>query len=102
MDWKRLEKATMPHLELPASPAAFNLLPYTHLVMTTMDDSTSYRYDLGSFHRDISASSPKSQTWFDRGMVWCYAFHHEESARCFERAISEDSSCAIAYWGVGL
>ncbi|KAI4934364.1 hypothetical protein J4E85_002220 [Alternaria conjuncta] len=65
-----------------------------------MRDSTSYQYDLGSYHRKISTSSPDSQTWFDRGLVWCYAFHHEESARCFERAISEDSNCAIAYWGL--
>ncbi|KAI4671312.1 uncharacterized protein J4E88_009346 [Alternaria novae-zelandiae] len=65
-----------------------------------MRDSTSYQYDLGSYHRKISTSSPASQIWFDRGLVWCYAFHHEESARCFERAISEDSNCAIAYWGL--
>jgi hypothetical protein len=84
-----------------ANPAALRLLPYTYPPTTTMPDSTSYQYDLGSYHRKISTSSPESQTWFDRGLVWCYAFHHEESARCFERAISEDSSCAMAYWGVG-
>ncbi|KAH6882820.1 hypothetical protein BKA58DRAFT_25509 [Alternaria rosae] len=65
-----------------------------------MHDSTSYQYDLGRYHRKISTSSPESQTWFDRGLIWCYAFHHEESARCFERAIGEDSNCAIAYWGL--
>jgi hypothetical protein len=66
-----------------------------------MPDSTTYRYDLGSYRRKISTSSSKAQEWFDRGLVWCYAFHHEESARCFERAIDEDPSCAMAYWGVG-
>ena len=89
-------RATLPpnvcNTQIPHSP---------HLAITTMHDSTPYRYDLGSFHRKISTSSPKAQEWFDRGLVWCYAFHHEESARCFERAIDEDSTCAIAYWGVG-
>ncbi|KAL1798765.1 hypothetical protein ACET3X_002802 [Alternaria dauci] len=65
-----------------------------------MHDPTSYRYNLGSYRREISTSSPKAQEWFDRGLVWCYAFHHEESARCFERAIGEDPSCAMAYWGL--
>jgi hypothetical protein len=61
---------------------------------------TSYQYDLGQFSRKVTTSSQEAQTWFDRGLVWCYAFHHEESARCFERAIGEDGSFAMAYWGV--
>lgn len=38
--------------------------------------------------------------WFDRGMVWAYAFNHEESLRCFERALALDPDLAIARWGV--
>lgn len=57
-------------------------------------------YDLGSFHRPINTRSAEAQIWFDRGLVWCYAFNHEESARCFEQAIAVDPKCAIAYWGV--
>ncbi|CAO2654832.1 Nn.00g115650.m01.CDS01 [Neocucurbitaria sp. VM-36] len=63
-------------------------------------DTESYKYNLGSFHREITTSSAKAQIWFDRGLTWCYAFHHEESSRCFERAISEDPNCAMAYWGL--
>jgi hypothetical protein len=59
-----------------------------------------YSYNLGAFRRTVSTSSRAAQTWFDRGLVWSYAFHHEESARCFERAIDEDAKCAMAYWGV--
>jgi hypothetical protein len=66
-----------------------------------MGDGTSYQYDLGAFGRTITTSSPKAQTWFNRGFVWSYAFHHEESARCFHRAIDDDPSCSMAYWGVG-
>jgi hypothetical protein len=65
-----------------------------------MRDRTTYQYNLGSFSRQITTSSPEAQTWFDRGFVWSYAFNHEESARCFERAIDEDANCAMAYWGV--
>ncbi|CAE7200559.1 hypothetical protein CFE70_008091 [Pyrenophora teres f. teres 0-1] len=65
-----------------------------------MTETNSYQYDLGSFHRKITTCSPKAQTWFDRGLVWSYAFHHEESARCFERAIEKEAGCAMAYWGL--
>jgi hypothetical protein len=43
-------------------------------------------YDLGSYHRPIETPSPQAQVWFDRGMVWAYAFNHEEAIRCFDRA----------------
>ncbi|KAH7068825.1 hypothetical protein BKA63DRAFT_422713 [Paraphoma chrysanthemicola] len=61
---------------------------------------TSYQYNLGKFSRKVTTSSEEAQTWFDRGLVWCYAFHHEESARCFERAIKEDGAFAMAHWGL--
>lgn len=57
-------------------------------------------YDLGDLHRAVSTSSPIAQTWFDRGLVWCYGFNHEEAAKCFERAIAHDPGCAMAYWGL--
>ena len=57
-------------------------------------------YDLGSYHRPIDTPSPQAQVWFDRGLVWAYAFNHEESIRCFERALALDPDLAIARWGV--
>ncbi len=33
-------------------------------------------------------------------MVWAYAFNHEESIRCFERASALDPELAIARWGI--
>jgi tetratricopeptide (TPR) repeat protein len=57
-------------------------------------------YDLGSYHRPIETPSPQAQVWFDRGMVWAYAFNHEEAIRCFDRALELDSDLAIARWGV--
>nr|WP_090341994.1 tetratricopeptide repeat protein [Mycolicibacterium malmesburyense]CRL72201.1 tetratricopeptide repeat protein [Mycolicibacterium malmesburyense] len=57
-------------------------------------------YDLGSYHRPIETPTPQAQVWFDRGMVWCYAFNHEEAIRCFERALELDPDLAIARWGI--
>ncbi|MEA2058733.1 MAG: tetratricopeptide repeat protein, partial [Actinomycetota bacterium] len=57
-------------------------------------------YDLGDHGRPVSTSSPDAQLWFDRGLVWTYAFNHEEAVRCFEKAIEFDSECAMAYWGI--
>ncbi|KAF2473766.1 uncharacterized protein BDR25DRAFT_281709 [Lindgomyces ingoldianus] len=59
-----------------------------------------YEYDLGSFHRTITTSSASTQIWFDRGIIWSYAFHHEEATECFERAIATDPNCAMAHWGL--
>jgi tetratricopeptide (TPR) repeat protein len=63
-------------------------------------DETEQYYDLGSYHRPIDTPSPQAQVWFDRGMVWAYAFNHEEAIRCFERALALDPDLAIARWGV--
>ena len=57
-------------------------------------------YDLGSYHRSTDTPSAQAQLWFDRGMVWAYAFNHEESIRCFERALDSDPELAIARWGI--
>jgi tetratricopeptide (TPR) repeat protein len=57
-------------------------------------------FNLGSFQRSVTTSSEDAQRWFNRGLVWCYAFNHEEASECFERAIAHDSTCAMTYWGL--
>ncbi|MFD7710663.1 hypothetical protein ACFV6E_02940 [Streptomyces sp. NPDC059785] len=57
-------------------------------------------YDLGTHGRPVTTSSPEARLWFDRGLVWTYAFHHEEAVRCFEAAAAADPGCAMADWGV--
>src|SRR5882757_1465511 len=57
-------------------------------------------FDLGSYHRPIETPSAQAQVWFDRGLVWAYAFNHEEAIRCFERALELDPGLAIARWGI--
>lgn len=57
-------------------------------------------YDLGSYGRVVTTNSAEAQLWFDRGLVWCYAYHHEEAIACFEKALEHDPDCAMAHWGI--
>jgi len=57
-------------------------------------------YDLGSYGRAITTRSTEAQLWFNRGLVWCYAYHHDESVACFRRVLESDPDCAMAYWGI--
>ncbi|OBJ52397.1 tetratricopeptide repeat protein [Mycobacterium sp. 1423905.2] len=66
--------------------------------MTTPVDEQYF--DLGSYHRPVETDCSTAQTWFDRGMVWAYAFNHEEAVRCFERALQADPELAMARWGI--
>src|SRR5580765_6366481 len=60
-----------------------------------------YPYDLGPYSRKITTTSADAQRWFDRGLNWCFGYHHEEAVACFEKALAADPSCAMAHWGVG-
>lgn len=57
-------------------------------------------FDLGSYDRRVETVAPQAQIWFNRGLVWAYAFNHEEAVRCFERALQHDPDLAIARWGI--
>ncbi|KAH7029316.1 TPR domain protein [Microdochium trichocladiopsis] len=57
-------------------------------------------YDLGTYSRPVTTSNDEAQRWFDRGLIWSFAFNHEEAAACFERAIASDAECPMAYWGL--
>lgn len=57
-------------------------------------------YDLGTFTRAITTSSPEAQIWFDRGLNWVYAYNHQEAVNCFKKASELDPACAMAHWGI--
>ena len=57
-------------------------------------------FDLGSHTRAVSTNSPEAQLWFDRGLVWCYGYNHDEAVACFKKAVAADSDCAMAHWGI--
>jgi ABC-type phosphate/phosphonate transport system substrate-binding protein len=59
-------------------------------------------FDLGSYSRTITTSSPEAQAQFDLGLMWTFGFNHEEALRCFEAAASADPKCAMADWGQAL
>jgi len=57
-------------------------------------------YDLGTYERAVSTTSADAQHWFSRGLMWTYAYHHEEAVECFEKALESDPGLALAHWGV--
>ncbi|QLY33101.1 tetratricopeptide repeat protein [Nocardia huaxiensis] len=57
-------------------------------------------FDLGAYSRPVTTSSPDARLWFDRGLIWTYAFNHEEAVRCFRRALDADPGCVLAHWGL--
>ena len=57
-------------------------------------------YDLGTYSRAITTTSPEAQLWFDRGLIWGFAYNHDESVACYKRALEHDPECAMAYWGI--
>lgn len=66
-----------------------------------MGDATDDDYfDLGSYSRATGTASATAQRWFDRGLVWAYAFNHEEAVACFERALEADPQLHLAHWGI--
>ncbi|SDG52740.1 tetratricopeptide repeat protein [Sulfitobacter delicatus] len=56
-------------------------------------------FDLGVYSRPASGL-PSAQLWFDRGLVWLFAYNHEEAIVCFEKALQADPTCALAHWGI--
>ncbi len=57
-------------------------------------------YDLGTYTRSVTTTSKEAQLWFDRGLLWCYGYNHDEAVRCFRKAAKHDPNCAMAHWGI--
>ena len=58
--------------------------------------------DLGTYHRQITTTSPEAQQYFDQGMRLMWAFNHDEATRSFAKAATIDPACGMCYWGVAL
>ena len=56
-------------------------------------------FELGLYTRPAS-TEPNAQIWFDRGLVWLFAYNHAEAIVCFEKALAADPACALAHWGI--
>ncbi|MBK8726058.1 MAG: hypothetical protein IPL96_08350 [Holophagaceae bacterium] len=59
-------------------------------------------FRLGRHHRKVSTRVPAAQRAFDQGLVWAYAFNHDESVRAFQEAARLDPGLAMAWWGIAL
>ncbi len=57
---------------------------------------------LVSHRRTITTDSAPAQQYFDQGLIWSYAFNHDEAIRSFKEAARLDPECAMARWGVAL
>ncbi|MGE0481400.1 MAG: hypothetical protein AB7Q17_13105 [Phycisphaerae bacterium] len=57
---------------------------------------------MGSHSRAIRTSDRVAQQYFDQGLVWAYAFNHDEAIRSFQEAARRDPACALPWWGVAL
>jgi tetratricopeptide (TPR) repeat protein len=57
-------------------------------------------FDLGTYGRKVTTSSPDAQLWFDRGLNWLFGFNHGEAIKCFKEALKHDPECAMAHWGI--
>lgn len=57
-------------------------------------------YDLGDYSLPVSTRVPEAQVWFDRGLMWCYGFNHDEAIDCFGKALDADPRLAMAHWGI--
>jgi tetratricopeptide (TPR) repeat protein len=68
--------------------------------MTSAAVGTEPYYNLGSYSRPVETATAQAQLWFDRGLVWAYAFNHGEAISCFEKALNLDPSLALARWGI--
>lgn len=75
---------------------------WSHTQKPEIQPSSLEYYNLGAFHRAVNTTSKDAQSWFNRGLVWAYAFNHQESVWCFEQSILADPSCAMGYWGIAL
>lgn len=57
-----------------------------------------YNFDLGTYQRDSSSSNHNEtcQKWLNRGLVWLFAYNHEEALHCFAQALQAEPHCILA------
>src|SRR4029079_19751145 len=57
---------------------------------------------LGRLHHPIATRSAEAQQFFDQGLVFIYAFKHDEAIRSFRRAAELDPASPMPHWGIAL
>lgn len=59
-------------------------------------------FELGHYHRSVSTTHAQAQRAFDQGLIWAYAFNHDEAIHAFQEALRLDPQLAAAWWGIAL
>ncbi|HJV90292.1 MAG TPA: hypothetical protein VJ623_08320 [Holophagaceae bacterium] len=59
-------------------------------------------FNLGRHHRKVSTRVPGAQRAFDQGLIWAFAFNHDEAVHAFQEAARLDPGLAMAWWGIAL
>jgi tetratricopeptide (TPR) repeat protein len=57
---------------------------------------------LGKHSRKIETRNPKAQQYFDQGLMFMFAYNHDEAMRAFRQAADLDPEAAMPYWGIAL
>ena len=71
-----------------------------HSDQCCVSDSRFLHQLLGVYFDSINTVSNEAQTWFNRGLVWCYGFDLELAFRCFKQVVELEPDYAMAYWGM--
>jgi hypothetical protein len=57
---------------------------------------------MGAHTRRISTTSTEAQRWFNQGLIWLFAFNHDEAIRSFTEAARHDPEAPMPWWGVAV
>jgi tetratricopeptide (TPR) repeat protein len=57
---------------------------------------------LGKHSRKVETRTATAQRYFDQGLMFMFAYNHDEAVRAFRQAADLDPGCAMAYWGIAL
>jgi tetratricopeptide (TPR) repeat protein len=57
---------------------------------------------LGDHSRKVATKIAAAQRYFDQGLMFLFAYNHDEAVRAFRHAAELDPGCAMAYWGIAL
>lgn len=81
------------HVSAPA--AGLDIGPGSLPLYRTLLTKTA---DPDSTHVDVPHES--AQILFAQGLLWAYAFHHEEAERCFTAALNQHPHFPLAHFGI--
>ena len=56
--------------------------------------------NLGNYKLDITTKSELASKFFTQGIIMANGFNHGEAERSFREAVKQDSTCAMAHWGI--